>query len=303
MWPWKRQSEVMIAKPMQVFADARRMQSLIGKVTVMYFWSPSDVKSLRLLPALNAWQKHYGDDVQIIGIHVPMHSVEKSTEDFEKTVQRFGITFPQVLDWDGSMVARHEIEQVPHVLIADVRGMVRYSTETVGAETIEQRIRSFLATAQKTAPTEMAVYSDFFGDEVVGLRTMFLAGIPNDMLGSPEVVKLGVPTAFSTVPYPAHDRFYLSGFWEVDDHAVTSCSEGAMLTIHGVGAFFYVFVSAYSEKAMMTIMADGFEKPQELAIKMVGLYQVQKTGKALGTVVIRANYAGVSLYSVQFTPV
>ena len=81
----------------------------------------------RNLPSYGRWQKQYsGKGVDIIGVHTPETASERVAANVEKKVKELGITYPVLLDQQGTNWGRWGQAYWPTVYLIDKRGHVRY---------------------------------------------------------------------------------------------------------------------------------------------------------------------------------
>jgi len=76
------------------------------KLVLLDFWTYTCVNCVRTFPYLTAWHDAYAESgLVIIGVHSPEFDFEKSAENIQNAVERFGIEYPVAVDsekmtWD-----------------------------------------------------------------------------------------------------------------------------------------------------------------------------------------------------------
>jgi thiol-disulfide isomerase/thioredoxin len=123
------------------------LSSLKGKVVLVYIWTYTCINSIRPMPYIHDWnQKYSNNDLVIVGVHSPEFQFEKNYDNVNKAVQRFGITYPVVLDSDHGTWNAYENNYWPRFYLIDSQGNIRYDHIGEGSyDQIESSIRSLLA--------------------------------------------------------------------------------------------------------------------------------------------------------------
>lgn len=228
---------------------------LIGQVTIVHFWSGAGASSLAAIPRLKAWKEFYGDACAVIGVHSPLLACEAKTEFLQSCLARLGVDFPVAADWNGVVQRRLAAESVPMVMLVDARGVLRGTWRSFAWTEIEEKVRGLLREIHREVPEQLAEVPEFF-PAFSQATTMEFGSTFNEALGSPESVREGVPTALSSVKFPATGMFYLNGTWEIDEQGVTACSAGASLVCAVQGRDVYVFADSECTTALC-VMIDG----------------------------------------------
>ena len=104
------------------------LQDFIGKkVILVEFWTYSCINCQRVIPYLNEWYKEYEDDgLVIVGIHTPEFDFEKDFGNVKRAVEKYGITWPVVLDNDYSTWTAYMNRYWPRKYLIDIDGYVVY---------------------------------------------------------------------------------------------------------------------------------------------------------------------------------
>ena len=97
------------------------------KVVLYDIWTYSCINCIRTLPHITAWNDKYADDgLLIIGVHSPEFEFEKELANVEMAVDKYGITYPVVMDNDMETWKAFENRYWPRKYIADHEGYIRY---------------------------------------------------------------------------------------------------------------------------------------------------------------------------------
>ncbi len=80
-------------------SEPLRMEDLRGKVVLVEFWTYSCINCIRVMPHVKQWHARYRDKgLVVVGVHTPEYGYERSTENVEAAVKRFGIAYPVAQD-------------------------------------------------------------------------------------------------------------------------------------------------------------------------------------------------------------
>ena len=123
------------------------LSSLKGKVLLVYIWTYTCINSIRPMPYVHDWnQKYSNNGLVIVGVHSPEFQFEKNFDNVKRAVQRFGITYPVVLDSDHGTWNAYGNNYWPRYYLIDTQGNIRYDYIGEGSyDQIEKSIQSLLA--------------------------------------------------------------------------------------------------------------------------------------------------------------
>jgi cytochrome c biogenesis protein CcdA/thiol-disulfide isomerase/thioredoxin len=130
-----------------VNTDPITIGELIGdKVVLIDFWTYSCINCQRTLPYLTSWYEKYRDTgLEIVGIHTPEFAFEKNTDNVIEAANKFGITYPIVLDNDYATWGAYKNQYWPHKYLIDIDGFIVYDHIGEGAyEETEAKIQELL---------------------------------------------------------------------------------------------------------------------------------------------------------------
>ena len=98
-----------------------------GKVVLYDIWTYSCINCIRTLPYITAWHDKYSDQgLLVIGIHSPEFEFEKNSDNVKMAIEKYGITYPVVMDNDMKTWKAFENKYWPRKYIADHEGFLRY---------------------------------------------------------------------------------------------------------------------------------------------------------------------------------
>ena len=123
------------------------LSSLKGKVVLVYIWTYTCINSIRPMPYIHDWNQKYSDKgLVIVGVHSPEFGFEKNYTNVNDAVQRFGITYPVILDSDHGTWNAYGNNYWPRYYLIDTQGYIRYDHIGEGSyDQIEKSIQSLLA--------------------------------------------------------------------------------------------------------------------------------------------------------------
>jgi thiol-disulfide isomerase/thioredoxin len=123
------------------------LSSLKGKVVLVYIWTYTCINSIRPMPYIDDWEQKYSDKgLVIVGVHSPEFTFEKNYANVKDAVQRFGLTYPVILDSDHGTWNAYDNNYWPRYYLIDTQGYIRYDHIGEGDyDQIEKSIQSLVA--------------------------------------------------------------------------------------------------------------------------------------------------------------
>lgn len=114
------------------------LSDLRGKIVVINLWATWCPPCRAEMPALeNAYQQYKDSGVVVLGLNVTNQDSESEVPRF---VDEFGLTFPILLDRDGSVSALYQLRGLPTTYFVNRAGIIR--TVVVGGPMSETFFRS-----------------------------------------------------------------------------------------------------------------------------------------------------------------
>jgi thiol-disulfide isomerase/thioredoxin len=200
------------------------VKEIEGKVVLYDIWTYSCINCVRTLPYITAWNEKYVDDgLLIIGIHSPEFEFEKDLNNVEMAVDKYGITYPVVLDNDMETWKAFENRYWPRKYLADHEGYIRYDhigeggyqeTEKIIQQLLEERSLSLgvqLASAESLVDIEEFQHTSFRTPELY-FGYKFSPG--RNQLGNSEGFNPDNRVTYSLPEHFQQHYFYLEGTWE-----------------------------------------------------------------------------------------
>ena len=194
------------------------------KVVLYDFWTYSCINCLRTLPYLKAWNDKYADKgLLIIGVHSPEFEFEKDPNNVKMAAQKYGVTYPIVLDSDHATWDAFSNRYWPAEYITDDLGHIRHThfgegeydqTEKVIQQLLDQRANRLglnittdhsLVNLQEHQFSEIQTPELYFGYEFMQDRNYFGN---SEGLQPEKIVSYTIPSGLQ------NDHFYLDGQWQ-----------------------------------------------------------------------------------------
>jgi thiol-disulfide isomerase/thioredoxin len=206
------------------------LSSLKGKVVLVDFWTYSCINCIRTIPHLNDWNQKYADKgLVIVGVHSPEFEFEKNYDNVKAAVQRFGITYPVILDSDHGTWNAYGNQYWPRDYLIDSQGYIRDNHIGEGGyDQTEKAIQSLLA----ERASQMGMKEISFNTKPTEIKPGSLQSVDLNQSTTPEIylgyskarAPIGNPEGFrsdQTVSYsiPSNTNFqpsivYLQGYWK-----------------------------------------------------------------------------------------
>ncbi len=206
------------------------LSSLKGKVVLVDFWTYSCINCIRTIPHLNDWNQKYADKgLVIVGVHSPEFEFEKNYGNVKAAVQRFGITYPVILDSDHGTWNAYGNQYWPRDYLIDSQGYIRDNHIGEGGyDQTEKAIQSLLA----ERASQMGMKEISFNTKPTQIKPGSLQSVDLNQSTTPEIylgyskarAPIGNPEGFrpdQTVSYsiPSNTNFqpsivYLQGYWK-----------------------------------------------------------------------------------------
>jgi len=162
--------------------DNLTIASLRGKVVLLDIWTYTCINCIRTLPYIESWHEKYADDgLVVIGVHSPEFEFEKDYGTVLAAVEKFGITYPVVLDSDHATWNAYQNRYWPRKYLIDANGRIRYDHIGEGGyDETEAKIVELLSEAKngkvemdKGKPNATAVDYRFIGTPEIYFGSLY----------------------------------------------------------------------------------------------------------------------------------
>ncbi|MCC6483473.1 MAG: TlpA family protein disulfide reductase [Armatimonadetes bacterium] len=125
---------------------------LIGAPSLVYFWAVSCHICKDNLPKLAQWREKYGDDLQMVGIHMPRQEEDMDVEAVRKAIANFSIPDPIGIDNTHEVGDVFENKFWPAYFLFDADGKLRARTAgDVGLEMLEKSLEKVMSEAAQSS--------------------------------------------------------------------------------------------------------------------------------------------------------
>lgn len=207
------------------------LSSLKGKVVLVYIWTYTCINSIRPMPYIHDWnQKYHDKGLVIVGVHSPEFTFERNYTNVKNAVQRFGITYPVLLDSDHGTWNAYGNMYWPRFYLIDTQGHIRY--DHIGEGSYDQTEKAIQSLLVERAALMGAKEISFNAKPITVIKqgSLYYVDFSQDI--TPEIyvgynttrAPLGNPEGFSpghTVSYSIPittnlkpDVIYLQGKWK-----------------------------------------------------------------------------------------
>lgn len=199
-------------------------EELKDKVVLYDIWTYSCINCVRTLPYITEWNEKYSDEgLVIVGIHSPEFEFEKNENNVRMAVDKYGITYPVVLDNDMETWKAFENRYWPRKYIADSEGYIRYDhigegkyeeTEKMIQQLLQERSNLLglnVAAAEPLVDLEEFQHTNFRTPELY-FGYDFAQG--RNQLGNPEGFDPEKEVIYSAQEDLQQNYFYLEGTWK-----------------------------------------------------------------------------------------
>ena len=216
-------------------------EQMKGKVILYDIWTYSCINCIRTLPYITAWNEKYSDEgLLIIGIHSPEFEFEKDKKNVELAIEKYGITYPVVMDNDWETWKAFENRYWPRKYVADYEGYIRYDhigegnyqeTEKIIQQLLEERSLALgmqVVSAEPLVDIEEFTHTSFRTPELY-LGYKFAQG--RNQLGNSEGFNQGMIVEYKETENLDLHKFYLVGKWENLEDSMRLVSDSGSIKV------------------------------------------------------------------------
>lgn len=240
---------------------------LRGKVVLVVFWAYSNARVAQVMPVLKQWDARYrGRGLDLIGIHSPEFSFERSVANVQSAVERAGIAFPVVVDSDRRLWTAYRAHEWPAYYVADPRGhLVGFQIGAGREHEVETYLRGLLVDSgyPPAAPASVPAATAPAAGALATPELLFQPPI-EPWFASPEPVVVGEPRLYTVpAPLPLHTAA-LDGVWQFDEERVQAVGPTGRLVIRYRAGQCHLVVDGPAA-ADLDVQLDGAPIPRDLA--------------------------------------
>ena len=248
---------------------------------VILFWSPSDIRGIRLTSYFSMRKKEFHDKgLGIIGIVVPQTEPEKKLEYLYGILRLHEIDICCVVDNDLYLWAYFNNQFLPNlILMDDDDNMLEESSGSDNISSVEEKIAGITGIGDISLDESWNVH---FVDMKYSLE-------PGDFKGNPDFNKDVYPDVPGSVT--------ISGNWTLGDDGFPVCGGDGVISVNG--EFCEIFLALETcKKDRLIYGSRGWSRVQDIeGFNLVNLYADKNPG--LKTVEIKIGN-GIRIYSIQF---
>jgi peroxiredoxin len=115
-----------------------------GKISLVMFWASWCHPCMKEMPDVQAaFERYKGEGFQVVAVNFG-----ESKDIAQGIVERFGLTFPVLMDRRGNVAAEYSVLGLPLSFFVDHEGVIRERVfgQTMSKEDIERRVQHYLST-------------------------------------------------------------------------------------------------------------------------------------------------------------
>ncbi len=243
-----------------------KLSELVGKKVVLIdFWTYSCINCIRTLPYLKAWYAKYKDSgFEIVGVHTPEFDFEKQITNVRQAVNKFGITYPVVLDSNYGTWGAYKNQYWPHEYLIDIDGYIVHDHIGEGGyEETERAIQNALQERKMVLGEEGGVPTGVVNPAGVEVVHSGAPISPETYFGSARNEYLGNGTRLTesgqtlTVPKDQNtNTLYLGGTWEFSKESAVNKTTNAEI-VYPYQAQKVFFVASSLSGIKVQVLIDG----------------------------------------------
>jgi thiol-disulfide isomerase/thioredoxin len=297
--------------------DSEQFKNQIkGKVVLYDIWTYSCINCQRTIPYIVAWNEKYSDKgLVIVGIHSPEFEFEKDISNVRQATEKFGITYPVVLDNDKQIWNAFSNNYWPRKYIADDEGYIRYDhigeggyaeTEKIIQGLLNERA-SRLGLEMDTAQPLVKIQESENGARTPELYFGYDFAYGRDKLGNSEGFNPDREVKYVISDKLQNDHFYLDGVWKNISDRMRLASDFGIIKLPYFAKEVNIVASGESE---LTILLDGKPisqyagadvkdgKVQTSESRLYNLVKAEESGRH--TIEIQIDRPGFEIYTFTF---
>ena len=116
-----------------------KLSDFLGKKVILNFWATWCPPCRVEMPHMEKISKQYENDVVVLSVNLT--HTEKSQSGVAEFVEKFGLTFPVVLDTKGDVANTYQIVAYPTTYIIDSQGIIQEIFQgAINDETMEKEL-------------------------------------------------------------------------------------------------------------------------------------------------------------------
>lgn len=280
-------------------SPALDLKQLRGRVVLLDFWTYSCINCVRTLPYLKQWYETYKDKgFTIIGVHTPEFEFEKSLENVQNAVHRFGIQYPVALDNEYKTWQNYNNHYWPAHYLIDQNGIVKEQRFGEGGyEETENAIRHLLGLSPLVLKK-----AEQHGNKSI-TPEIYLGYQRASNYQYEIVIKKDEAAQYDYHGQLGPDRVGLKGSWLIGPQSITAKSDGALLNLNFSANRAYLVMESPSEQQVMVLL-DGQPVPAKyFTVDMTGQGAIRVNSSRMYDILdLKGDDDGRHVLTLQFPP-
>ncbi|MGZ4104907.1 MAG: redoxin domain-containing protein [Actinomycetota bacterium] len=249
------------------------ISQLRGKVVWIDFWTYSCINCIRTLPSVREFYARYHQaGLEIVGVHSPEFSFEKSVSNIRAAIARYRLPYPVAVDNDMATWTAYRNNSWPHVYLVDRNGKIAYDYSGEGGdEDLQTHLRALLAETGATLPPLIdfgaftfnphqtpEIYAGYDRGQLEGSLANREGYVPGQTVDYQPVSSATLKNAGT------NGVFFLEGKWFNGGEFVRADEDGARIELPFFAQNVFVVAAPAGAKATATLLLDGKPVPQAL---------------------------------------
>ncbi|MBI4021655.1 MAG: thioredoxin family protein [Candidatus Aenigmarchaeota archaeon] len=277
-------------------AEPFTLEELRGKVVLIDFWTYSCINCIRTLPYLVAWDAAYRDQgLVIVGVHAPEFAFEHDYENVQAAVEKYGITYPVVLDNDFATWRAYRNSYWPRKYLIDREGNIRYDHIGEGAYQETEAVIQQLLGAPGPGAAVTAENVTFGSIQTPELY--FGYAFIRAPLGNAEGIQPEAVVTYDAIPATLPNTLYLAGSWTNKADHMLAGADAAVELIYSAQKVHMVLGGS----GTVAVLLDGQPVDADVAGEDVINGNIAVSGERLYRLVA-SPVPGPHVLELQFTP-
>lgn len=121
--------------------DRISLEDFKGKWLILDFWSEGCVSCIKSFPKINEIQQEFSNEIQFLLVGIPNSRDSEAIQKlYSKHQQKLMLDIPIV--FDTTLAQRFHVRTVPHLVVVDPNGVVKYITTMVNREEVQKIINN-----------------------------------------------------------------------------------------------------------------------------------------------------------------
>lgn len=233
------------------------LAQLHGTVILLDFWTYTCINCIRTLPHVQQWYDSYKEyDFTIIGIHTPEFAFEKSIQNVQNAIDRFGITYPVALDSNYQTWNAYNNHYWPaHYLIDQQGTIVKTHFGEGNYVEMEDAIRALLNIPPCKKAENMPCAMPLTPETYLGFKR---ANSYHPTL----MIRNNVSTTYQDVESLGDNQVALHSAWTVEADCIISENNISTIMLNFAAAHVYLVMEC-EQPAELTVLLDGNPIPEK----------------------------------------